>query len=161
MKNYWIIPTTAACVILSIMAFSLTSIEKPMHTKGSADFANGASITDARFEPTDAQDGHRLMVFKLKQDPNSNVILAIHLNKISPNQDKNEILQVVGDFPVSTYCTGSPMECRIPMAKDTLEHSGSVGVAMYVTAGQLIPVLKGWADWDDHRALFLTNPYHD
>lgn len=160
MKKYWILPAVAVVAIAATMTFSLMSVEKPVYTKGSADFADGASITDVRFEPTDAEDGHRLMVFKLKQGSSAGAAFAVHLNKIGSGQEKNEILQVVGDFPVATYCSGAPIECKIPLEKDTFERSVSAGVAMYVTAGQLIPVTKGWADWDDHRALFSTKTDH-
>lgn len=156
MKKYWIVPVLALTAVLGSMAASLLTVEKPVIVKGVTDFLDGTSITEVKFEPTDAEDGHRLMVFKLKQGTSNNAKFAVHLNK-SAEGNKMEIFQVVGDFPIANYCAGTPLECKIPLAKDAFEQSASAGVALYATVGQLIPITKGWADWDDHRALFSTN----
>ncbi|MDT6917593.1 hypothetical protein [Pseudomonas atacamensis] len=152
MKKYWLIPALAIIAITTSMVYSMASIEKPTSVDGKVIFIDGTTISDLSYQPTDTEDKHKVVFFKLAPGTQAGLIFAIHLN------DSNQkILINAGDFPLAKYCQGGKvLECRFPIPDKALEQSETLGIAAYAIPGQLIQIQEGRADWDDHRAIFPT-----
>ncbi|MDL2186703.1 hypothetical protein P5706_21165 [Pseudomonas sp. ChxA] len=156
MKKYWPIPAIAVAAIATIMIYSMASIEKPRVVDGRAVFADGTTISQIKFESSDAEDKHKVAILTIKPGAEKGLSFAVHLNDSS-----KKIYSNVGDFPLAKYCKGdTTLECSIPISREEFDKSVTMGIAAYVTPGQLIAVTEGQSDWDGHRALFQTLAYH-
>jgi hypothetical protein len=134
------------------MVYAMASIEKPKIVDGNVTFVDGTKISEVSYQSSDSVDKHKIALIKLIPGTQTGMTFAIHLNDSS-----QKILSNVGDFPLSQYCKGDKsLECTIPIARDEFEKSVTLGIAAYVTPGQLIQITEGRADWDDHRAIFST-----
>ncbi|UIN54934.1 hypothetical protein [Pseudomonas kribbensis] len=152
MKKYWLIPATAIAAITISMVYSMVSIEKAKFVDGKAIFIDGTTISDLSYQPTDTEDKHKVVFFKLAPGKQSSLVFAIHLNDSS-----QKILTNAGDFPLEKYCQGEKiLECRMPIPRQAFDQSRTLGIAAYSIPGQLIQIQEGKADWDDHRAIFPT-----
>lgn len=152
MKKYWFIPLTAIIAIASSMIYSMASIEKPKFVDGKVTFVDGTIISDLSYQTSESEDKHKIAYFKVAAGTQAGLVFAIHLNDSS-----QKILTNAGDFPFAKYCQGDKIhECRIPLPSEAFDQSTTLGVAVYVTPGQLIQIQEGRADWDDHRAIFPT-----
>lgn len=156
MKKYWLIPAITVMTIAAIIIYSMASIEKPKDIDGQAVFADGTTIYQIKFESSDADDKHKIAILTIKPGTEKGLTFAVHLNDSS-----KKIYSNVGDFPLAKYCKGeTTLECSIPISREEFDKSVTMGIAAYVTPGQLIAVTDGQSDWDSHRALFQTLAYH-
>lgn len=116
-------------------------------------FADGTTISDVRFDPTDSLDKHKLAVMKVVRGKESSLAFAVHLN-----DDKQNIAENEGDFELAKFCTGSDvLTCSIPLSLNGFEHSKSLGIVAYSKPGTQLQVKEGHSDWDGHRAIIPTN----
>lgn len=152
MNKYWAIPAVAVTAITASMIYMMTNIEKPKVADGKATFVDGTTISEVRFESSDAVDKHRIAVIKLVTGTTKGLSFAVHLN-----DSTQKIFSNVGDFPLAKYCQGEKvLECSIPISREDFDKSVTLGIAAYTVPSQLIEVKEGKADWDNHRAIFST-----
>lgn len=94
MKKYWLLPAIAIIAITTSMVYSMASIEKSKSVDGKVIFIDGTTISNLSYQPTDTEDKHKVVFFKLVPGTQAGLIFAIHLN------DSNQkILINAGDFP--------------------------------------------------------------
>jgi hypothetical protein len=150
MTRYWMAPLLITAMISASMIYSMATIEKPKVIAGRAVFIDGRIISDIRFEATDAEDKHQLIVMKTKPGTEATFKFAVHIN-----DEKQNIIVNIGEFDQARYCTGNgELTCSIPAPREGLERGDSIGIASFMTSGALMEVKEGRSDWDAHRALF-------
>ncbi|RJX79980.1 hypothetical protein [Pseudomonas sp. LS-2] len=150
MNRYYLAPVTVTIAIMLAMVLSIAVNEKPKQVAGQAKFKDGTVISNLRFETSDSEDGHKIAVFSLHTGTTGNLKFAVHLNDSSHN-----IQAKAGDFTVASFCKGEGiLTCSIPIEHVPFDEAATVGIAAYATPNELIPVIEGLSDWDEHRALF-------
>jgi len=150
MNKYYFLPATATIAIMLAMVLSIAANKKPKQVAGQAKFIDGTIISNLRFETSDSEDRHKIAVFSLNTGTTGNLKFAVHLN------DSNRNIQAkAGDFSVALFCKGEgTLTCSIPIERIPFDEAATVGIAAYVTPNELIPVIEGLSDWNEHRALF-------